>query len=100
MMRDLDAVAANLMAGHPGWVVLPDQQYLMLVALPGHLRDAFWIYDTDPDRLAVRMAKVENYLRQEGTNAPARSMTRPPQHRNQGCGSPGDRSEPARPAAR
>src|SRR2546423_1848363 len=98
MMRDLDAVASNLMAEHPGWVVLPDQRYLMLVALPGHLRNAFWIYDTDPDRLAIRMAKVENYLRKEDTNAPARRTTRPPQHHNQGRASPGDYSQPARPA--
>jgi hypothetical protein len=66
MGTELDAEAAGLMAANPGWVVFRDDRFpTVLFALPGHLRGAFWLFDTDPDRLAKRMEKVENHLRNE-----------------------------------
>jgi hypothetical protein len=47
MRAELSVEAADLMAANPGWIVLPDERFPMLFALPGHLRGAFWLYDTD-----------------------------------------------------
>jgi hypothetical protein len=81
MRAELGAHAAGLMAANPGWVVLPDDRFPMLFALPGHLRGAFWLYDTDPDRLAERMEKVESYLRKEAENATGRADDASSSHR-------------------
>lgn len=80
MRAELDVKAAGLMAANPGWVVVTDDRFSMLLALPAHLRRAFWIYDADPNRLALRMNKVENFLRAEDKNAPAGRTMRHPQH--------------------
>jgi hypothetical protein len=73
MRAELGAHAAGLMAANPGWVVLLDDRFPVLFALPGHLRGAFWIYDTDPERLAKRMEKAESYLRKEAEERPGRA---------------------------
>lgn len=79
MRMDVSAWATDLMAANPGWVVLPDDRLTMLFALPGHLRGAFWIWDTDPTRLAWRMNEAESLLR-KGANAPAGRMPHPHRH--------------------
>lgn len=57
-----DEIASALMQDHPGRIIAPDSTG-QLAALAGHLHDAYWLHDTNPNRLHFRINLAERHLR-------------------------------------